>query len=59
MFQIGLESDKAGIGYDILRKANYVVGTEELDAQAAYRATALSVREHLIDNFNKTQKYWK
>ena len=54
-----LEQDKAGIGSDILRKANYVVGKEDLDTQTAYRATALSVREHLIDSFNKTQKYWK
>ena len=56
---LGLESDQAGIGYDIMRKANYVVGKEELDPSTAYRATSLSVREHLIDSFNKTQKYWK
>lgn len=56
---VRLEEDGQGIEYDIVRKANYVVGSEDLDPQAAYRATALSVREHLIDAFNKTQRYWR
>lgn len=56
---ISLESDGSGVEYDILRKLNFVVGTEHADADTTYRATALSVREHLIDAFNKTQQYWK
>lgn len=54
-----LEEDDRGIEYDIVRKANFVVGSDDLVPGAAYRATALSVREHLIDAFNKTQKSWR
>ena len=54
-----LEGDGAGVERDIVRKLNYVVGKEEVDPKTAYQATALSVREHLIDGFNKTQKYWR
>ena len=54
-----LEEDDRGIEYDIVRKANFVVGSDDLVPEAAYRATALSVREHLIDAFNKTQKFWR
>lgn len=56
---VHLDADGSSLERDIIRKANYVVGSEELEPFAAYRATALSVREHLIEAFNKTQKYWK
>ena len=57
--RVHLEVDEGSLETDIIRKANYVVGSEELEPFSAYRATALSVREHLIEAFNKTQKYWK
>ena len=57
--RIHLEVDESSLETDIVRKANYVVGSEDLEPFSAYRATALSVREHLIEAFNKTQKYWK
>lgn len=57
--RVHLEVDESSLETDIIRKANYVVGSEEMEPSAAYRATALSVREHLIEAFNKTQKYWK
>lgn len=56
---VHLDADGSSLERDIIRKANYVVGSEELEPFSAYRATALSVREHLIEAFNKTQKYWK
>ena len=56
---VRLDADGSSLEKDIIRKANYVVGSEELEPSSAYRATALSVREHLIEAFNKTQKYWK
>ena len=56
---VQLKVDESSLETDILRKANYVVGSEELEPFSAYRATALSVREHLIEAFNKTQKFWK
>ena len=56
---VRLDADGSSLEKDIVRKANYVVGSEELEPFSAYRATALSVREHLIEAFNKTQKYWK
>ena len=30
-----------------------------LDAKSVYRGVAASVREHLIDAFNRTQDYWR
>ena len=43
---------------DILRKAKNI-GALELGPAEAYRGTAQSVREHLIEAFNKTQEYWR
>lgn len=43
---------------DIIRKARNI-GALELAPADTYRGTAQSVREHLIDAFNKTQKFWK
>lgn len=57
--RIQLKDDERSLETDIVRKANYVVGSEELEPFSAYRATALSVREHLIEAFNNTQRYWK
>ena len=43
----------------------YVVGAPSskipngLDASSVYRGVAASVREHLIDAFNRTQDYWR
>ena len=56
---VKLEGDEAAIQADIKRKLDYVVAASKVDAKAAYRGTALSVREHLIDSFNKTQQYWR
>ncbi|KAK9810158.1 hypothetical protein WJX72_005763 [[Myrmecia] bisecta] len=46
---------------DIIKKLEYTVGASPSDAKAkdAYQAVALSVREQLLDKFNKTQEYWK
>ena len=43
---------------DILRKAKNI-GALELGPAEAYRGTAQSVREHLIEAFNKTQEFWR
>lgn len=56
---VHLDASGSSLQTDIIRKASYVVGSEELEPSSAYRATALSVREHLIEAFNKTQKFWK
>ena len=58
-FTVSLENDTSGVEHDIVRKAHFVLGKTDLDPKAAYRATALSVREHLIDAFTKTQEYWR
>jgi hypothetical protein len=31
----------------------------ELDVKTVYRGVAASVREHLIEAFNRTQDYWR
>lgn len=31
----------------------------EVDVKTAYRGVAASLREHLIDAFNRTQDYWR
>jgi len=43
---------------DILRKARNI-GALDLGPADTYRGTAQSVREHLIEAFNKTQEYWR
>jgi hypothetical protein len=43
---------------DIIRKARNI-GALDLGPADTYRGTAQSVREHLIQAFNKTQKFWK
>ncbi|KAK9849013.1 hypothetical protein WJX84_009521 [Apatococcus fuscideae] len=46
---------------EILRKIAYQVGVdaETVTAQQAYQGVAWTVRERLIDAFNKTQAYWR
>ena len=56
---VKLEGDEVAVQADIKRKLDYVVAASKVDAKAAYRGTALSVREYLIDSFNKTQQYWR
>jgi len=43
---------------DTIRTAR-IIGALELAPADTYRGTARSVREHLIEAFNKTQKFWK
>ena len=49
-----------GIAKEVQEKIAYDIGTSaEVSDKLAYRGTALSVRQRLIDAFNKTQKYWR
>ena len=47
------------------RPAEFTVGAPSskipngLDAKTAYRGVAASVREHLIEAFNRTQDHWR
>jgi starch phosphorylase len=46
---------------DILKKLQFVVGTDKdsVSTREAYQGVAWTVRERLIENFNKTQEYWR
>lgn len=46
---------------DILKKLAYVVGADShaVTDRQAYQGVALSVRERLIERFNKTQEHWR
>ena len=46
---------------EIIRKLEYIIGASKDDPKAkeAYQAVALSVREDLLERFNKTQEFWK
>lgn len=46
---------------DILKKLAYVVGADAhaVTDRQAYQGLALSVRERLIERFNKTQEHWR
>ena len=46
---------------DIVKKLAYVVGADAhaVSDREAYQGVALSVRERLIERFNKTQEHWR
>lgn len=44
---------------EIRSKMTYDVGSNSTSPDIAYRATALSVRQRLINAFNRTQEYWR
>lgn len=46
---------------DILKKLAYVVGADAhaVSDRQAYQGVAFSVRERLIERFNKTQEHWR
>lgn len=46
---------------DIIKKLAYVVGADahSVSEREAYQGVALSVRERLIERFNKTQEHWR
>ena len=46
---------------DIVKKLEYVVGADShsVSDRQAYQGVAWSVRERLIERFNKTQEYWR
>ncbi|CAL5225473.1 g8295 [Coccomyxa viridis] len=56
--------DPSSVQADVLQNLEFVVGAPSnkipngLDAKSVYRGVAASVREHLIDAFNRTQDYW-
>lgn len=51
--------------FPVLCFAEFTIGApsnkipNDLDAKTVYRGVAASVREHLIDAFNRTQDYWR
>ena len=53
-------SDNA-VQTDILKKLAYVVGADAhaVSDRQAYQGVAFSVRERLIERFNKTQEHWR
>ena len=55
------KSDPDSLEQDMLSKVAYTIGAnpKSLTARQAYRGLAWTVRERLIDAFNKTQEYWK
>ncbi|KAL0026522.1 hypothetical protein WJX77_004605 [Trebouxia sp. C0004] len=54
------DSDNA-VQTDILKKLAYVVGADAhaVSDREAYQGVAFSVRERLIERFNKTQEHWR
>ena len=56
----GKVKGSSGIAREVQEKIAYDIGTPaEVDDKLAYRGVSLSVRQRLIDAFNKTQKYWR
>lgn len=55
------KNDPDSIEQDVLSKVSYTIGADPkaLTPKQAYRGLAWTVRERLIDSFNKTQEYWK
>lgn len=55
------QSNSSAVQTDILKKLAYVVGAdpEAVSDRQAYQGVALSVREQLIERFNKTQEHWR
>ena len=58
---IQVQQQKQEAETEILRKIAYQVGVdaETVTAKQAYQGVAWTVRERLIDAFNKTQAYWR
>ena len=54
-----IEVDDGCLPEEIRNKMLYDLGTKSTTPDVAYRATALSVRQRLIDAFNKTQEFWR
>lgn len=55
-------SDKAmtPIQKEVAHKLRYLLGkSKDYDTKDIYQGTAWSVREHLIDSFEKTHDYWE
>ena len=57
----GPSGQRGNAASDIVQKLQYVVGadTHSINAREAYQGVAWSVRERLIEQFNKTQEYWR
>ncbi len=45
---------------DVTQKLKYQLGrSKDYDTHDIYKGTAWSVREHLIDSFERTHDYWE
>ena len=55
------KNDDNAVQTDILKKLAYVVGADAhaVSDRQAYQGVAFSVRERLIERFNKTQEHWR
>ena len=55
------KDDDTSVQTDIVKKLAYVVGAsaQSVSEREAYQGVALSVRERLIERFNKTQEHWR
>lgn len=55
------KNDQTDVQTDIVKKLAYVVGANanSVSEREAYQGVALSVRERLIERFNKTQEHWR
>ena len=55
------KDDDTSVQTDIVKKLAYVVGANahSVSEREAYQGVALSVRERLIERFNKTQEHWR
>lgn len=55
------KDDDTAVQTDIVKKLAYVVGADaqSVSDREAYQGVALSVRERLIERFNKTQEHWR
>ena len=57
---VKIPGGNGSIPAEVQQKLQYDIGVSgEVDGRLAYRGVALSVRQKLIDAFNKTQKYWR
>ena len=55
------QDDSSAIQTDIIKKLAYVVGADanSTSEREAYQGVAFSLRERLIERFNKTQEHWR
>ena len=56
---VKIPGGNGSIPAQVQEKLHDMGATGEVDGKLAYRGVALSVRQRLIDAFNKTQKYWR